>query len=150
MSLRFITSVLSIGAVIATVSAVPAKAGNDEFGRFLGAAATLFIIGSIIEAETRDHRDSKVKVHKPSKPVVTKRAPKPVVTRAPSPLPRKCMVSVNSSNTNNVMTRQCLEKNYRSASRLPNACGVTLRGKYDRPAYSVRCLRKRGYVVAGR
>lgn len=51
MSAKFMTAVLSIGALIATLSvAAPAQAGHDrEFKRFLGAAVGLYILGQALE-----------------------------------------------------------------------------------------------------
>lgn len=160
MSFRFITSVLSAGALIATLSAAPARAENrhDDLGRFLGAAATLFILGSIIENETRDHKAHKPKAtvqkqHKPKtqRPVVTPSKPKVVRTPKRPPLPMNCIIGVSGHYTKGVMTKRCLDRHYRSAARLPGACRVTLRSpRGDRPAYAVRCLRDRGYTLARR
>lgn len=159
MSFRFITSILSAGALIATVSAAPAKAGeHDELGIFLGTAATLFIIGSLI-----DNKDSKATVStrsspqhqvvKPRRatPVVTPNRAKPVVTPRRVPLPRQCLIRVDGGGTKYALAKRCVDRNYHSANRLPGGCKVTLRGaRADRPAYSMNCLRKRGYTVAKR
>lgn len=156
MSVRFITSVLSIGALVSTLSAAPASAGDrDDVGRFLGAAATLFIIGKIIQSETNDGR------HHTAAPVrqrdvvtprrQTPRAHRPVVAPRRADLPRQCLIAVNGGATNYVLGKRCVERNYRSANRLPGACKVTLRGnRADRVAYSLRCLRRDGYQVAAR
>ncbi|MBS0126329.1 hypothetical protein [Thetidibacter halocola] len=153
MSFRFITSVLSVGALIAAVSAAPAKAADaDDVGRFLGAAATLFIIGKIIQSETRDDRREHAHSVSPRREVVTPRhqPPRPEPARR-TQLPRECAIAVDSSSTNWVMGSRCLDRNYRGARRLPQSCLVTLRGsRHDRDAYSMRCLRGHGFEVAWR
>jgi len=187
MSFRFITSVLTIGALVATLSAAPARANGDELGRVIGAAATLFIIGKIVEAETRKkkheqattHHTQKPQAHKPqqhknyahkqhqpapqarahgqvgsayfqSREVATPRHGRQHGAQARAPLPNQCLIPVNSASTRYVMGRRCLERNYQSARPLPQNCLITLRGaRHDRPVYSVRCLRRQGYQVAG-
>lgn len=55
MTVRFMTSILSVGALIAALAAPPAQAGqNDDLKRFLGAAVGLYILGQAIDNNHRD------------------------------------------------------------------------------------------------
>lgn len=152
MSFRFITSILSAGALIATVSAAPAKAGDhDDLGVFLGTAATLFILGSILNDANDDKKKATVSTRSKPRTVVTRPQSQRVVTPKRAPLPQRCKVFVEGGNTHFVLPKKCVDRNYRSAARLPGKCLVTLRGaRFDRPAYSLRCLRNRGYKMAKR
>ena len=163
MSIRFITSILSIGALIATVSAVPAKAADpDDVGKVLAGAATLFILGKIIQQETRDDRQTQkahqVQRYEPRRQVVTPRRQEHNRYRdghggrdRRAALPRQCLIPVSGAGTRYVLGARCLERNYRSAHRLPRSCEVTLEGRrHDRSAYSMRCLRRNGFELASR
>lgn len=155
MSRRFITGILSISALVATLSAAPARAADpDDVARFLGAAATLFIIGKAIESHSRD----KAPARKPGP--VARHADRPVLVdpgyaqRRHEPphrpaLPTSCLREVTGANTRYVMVQACLERSNIATRTLPTACRMEVQGyRHVRSAYSVRCLRQRGYELA--
>ncbi|WP_319825344.1 hypothetical protein [Thalassovita sp.] len=53
MSRKFIASVLATALAITSISAVPAKAGNDDLVKFLAGATALVIIGKALDGKGR-------------------------------------------------------------------------------------------------
>lgn len=152
MSRKFITGVVAISALIATLSASPVRAGDSEdVAKFLGAAATLFIIGKAIQHENKKREKPKVRHVEPLPRLVGPRERDNVrhpQTRKPA-LPRACLREVRGANTKYVMGRRCLERNNIAAHRLPNACKINVQGNRGvRSVYAVRCLRHKGYTLA--
>lgn len=138
MSRSFIAGVLAASLAIAGLSALPARAADaDDVARFVGAAATLFILGKIIESK-RDDKDHAS--------VATKSRP-----RGHAALPGSCLHYVGRGGHRPVLGAHCLKRSYRGYHHLPNACRVSVwyKGR-DRAAYGLRCLNQRGYRVAGR
>ena len=156
MRKSLMTTVLCAALGITSLPA-PAVAGDaDDVARFLGTAATLFILGKAIE-QSRD----KKKDHKAGRAV--RADPLPRVIGRPgahdghhkrlrlAPLPQQCLLRVSGANTKFVMGERCLSRNYASAHPLPRDCRMAVQTERGpRPAYSVRCLRGRGYEVAAR
>lgn len=150
MSRKFIAGLLAVSITIAGFSAAPARAADaDDVARFLGAAATLFILGKAIEQSRRDDAPKAYSHQRKPLPRVVPRKHRKAHRAAP--LPRRCLRNVTGARTKTVMGARCLQRNYKSARPLPASCRLkvsTARG--IRPAYSTRCLRKRGYRVAAR
>ncbi|MBV2359016.1 hypothetical protein KUH32_04445 [Thalassococcus sp. CAU 1522] len=161
MSRRFIAGVLAVAIAITGFSANSARADTnaDDVARFLAAATTLFIIGKVIQDNNNDRDRKKKKVYsthsKNSVPRVHavprgQQGYKGHKAHRGKTLPSACLIRVDSNKTRYVMGRRCLQRNFAGADNLPGACrmDVRLRGEW-RPAYAVRCLRDRGYRVAG-
>ncbi|MDQ2089557.1 hypothetical protein [Marimonas arenosa] len=75
--------------------------------------------------------------------------PRPVPPRVIfSELPNRCSFTVGTSNgTRRFFEKRCLERNYRFAGRLPQACRKTVRlGSRKIEAYGGGCLRERTQV----
>lgn len=158
MSRKFIGVVLAASLAVTGLTAVPAKAQIDTVGEFVGVAATLFILGKAVESHIdrrTDHAGDRT-----VRPVQVQHIPPgynghklpKVVTKTPrvklAPLPSRCRREVTGARTKYVMMKRCLDKRYQSARPLPNKCKLMVyaNGK-PRTAYSLRCLRKRGYEV---
>lgn len=150
MSLKFITGILTVSATIATLSAAPAKAADaDDVARFLGAAATLYIIGKALDGDARAHVSIGTGGY--NTPRIVNRHATPKAHAGERALPRVCLREVKGADTKFVMSRKCLKKNYHNASSLPKACRIDVRNKNKVfNVFSVRCLRGRGYEVARR
>jgi hypothetical protein len=149
MSRKFITGVVAISALVATLSASPARANDhDDIAKFLGAAATLFIIGKAIQHET--HKDKKPKArHVETRPtLVHPNGGRHVQPRKPA-LPSSCLREVRGANTKYVMGGNCLQRNNIAVQSLPRACKIEVQGRQQtRNMYAVRCLRQQGYKMA--
>ncbi|MFY0623022.1 MAG: hypothetical protein JXQ89_15150 [Pelagimonas sp.] len=142
MSARFITGVLIIASTITMLSTaqVQARDRSKEIGTILGAAATLFIIGKIIEDANDDRR--RPQTHRPQ--------PQPDRWAKP-PLPRHCIRWTEGRNERRVMGKGCLKRNYGAVHSLPQQCRTKFRvNGNQRRGYNVRCLRNNGYQVARR
>ncbi|MFP7672124.1 hypothetical protein ACG74X_02080 [Marivita sp. S0852] len=160
MSRKFVAAVLAVSTAIAGFSAAPARAASQEdIARLLAGAATVFIIGKAIEnARNDDRKDKKKKAinRHYSNPKVIEHRPIPkVIPRNPhrydrfAALPRNCVRRIEGGSVRRVVMGRCLQRNYHSARELPRACLMkvaTRRG--TRPAYSLPCLRQRGYTLA--
>ena len=126
-------------ATVLALTAPPAQAVNEEaLGKVLGATVGLVILG-IIADEALSDRDR----DRPRPP------PRPRPQAKPEPLPRWCARRSSVPGTAFVMGQRCLIQTYPDADRLPGACKVSAQYA-GRPygAYSVRCLRHRGFTVA--
>ena len=169
MSRKFIAAVLAVSTAIATFSAAPARALSDEdIAKLLAGAATVFIIGRAIDSSRDKDRDKDrdktykrsdtttySQTYRPFRNIDTYREIPKVVPRNThkhdryAALPRKCVRRVEGGHVKRVVMGRCLERHYHSARALPNRCRMrvsTQRG--IRPAYSLPCLRHRGYTLA--
>lgn len=153
MSTKFITAILTVGALIATLSAAPAQAGNDNLARTIDAAARLYILNQAIENGTvqkvhdrghdqrgRGHgwKDQGWKGHDGKQ-----RWARPA-------LPRHCVRQVGGRHKSwYALSSHCLDRNYPAA--LPRSCETRAwyKGK-ARSVYSIGCLKGRGYDLARR
>ena len=157
MTRKFMGAVVALSVAISGLTATQTRAGDAEnVARILGAAATLFIIGKAIEQNRGKDHKPKVYTHRPADPL-------PRVIGRPgdretghdrfraAPLPAQCLLQVDGGGTRYVMGERCLSRNYASARPLPGDCRMQVQtDRGPRPAYSVRCLRGKGYEVAGR
>ncbi|GAA6209301.1 hypothetical protein NBRC116601_25940 [Cognatishimia sp. WU-CL00825] len=140
MSRKFISSIL-IAAVTVTgisLSAAPAKAGNDDLAKFLFGATALIIIGKAV-SNNRAHATPR---HEPR--VVR---PQPRHRKA---LPSSCLRLHHTWDGRvRMMSNRCLERKYRHVDRLPATCKTRLRTDQGlRKGYKMRCLRQHGYHIA--
>lgn len=158
MSRKFIGLVLATSMTITAIGAAPARAANnDDVAKFIGAAAALFIIGSAIENSRSKKKKAEVRTHTPQHKAIPQVQPRnkqhkklyEATRRAKPPLPSNCLRKVSGAKTKYIMGQRCLNRNYTSARPLPNQCRMNVRGTNGkiRSAYSVRCLRNKGYEV---
>jgi hypothetical protein len=157
MSAKFITAILTAGALVATLSAAPAKAGNEDLKRFIGAPAGLYILGQALEnsqvQEVHDRRHGghhrQWNHHRAPRYYGHHRKGHGKKWHRP-PLPRYCLRRVGGRHQSWLaFSSYCLKRNYPAA--LPRACRdrAWYKGK-SRPVYGIRCLKHRGYRLAGR
>jgi hypothetical protein len=138
--LTLFCAILSLGL---TSVAAPAHAQDhsDALAKFFGAAATLIILGSVLEGSKSDVTVVPRSHHRRG-PVV--------VQAAPRPIPKQCLRRVTGGKTRFAAMRKCLKRaGYKGLNRLPKACRLDIR-THNRLAagYSMRCLRGRGYTAA--
>ena len=151
MSRKFITGVVAIASLVAVLAAAPARADNQDLKRFIGAAATLYLLGQAIE-----HNGGRVTYQQPRGPKYGqghgyghgggnhggKRA-----------LPGQCVRTVWGQNNRkrNVMTNACLNRNGVRVNRLPDMCEQRfwLKGQVM-SGFGVQCLRGNGWKLAHR
>lgn len=142
MSRTFIKSVLIAAVTVTGISlatASPAKAGNDDLAKFLFGATALIIIGKAIS----DNDAKAAPVYRP------KPKPRPRFTKA---LPGKCLRRYHTWDGRvRMMSRNCLNNNYRFAHRLPDNCRTRVRTDNGvRRGFQMRCLRNNGFYIANR
>ncbi len=152
MSRKFITSIL-IAAVTVTgfsLSAAPAKAGNEDIAKLLFGAATLVIIGKAISdnnnsGHTTTRRDSVPTYHVTPKPTT-----KPKPHRNRKALPASCLRQHYTNNGRvRMMSNHCLSQKGTHVSRLPESCKIRVRtDRGTQRGYQMRCLRNNGYTLA--
>ncbi|CUH82599.1 hypothetical protein [Tropicibacter naphthalenivorans] len=151
MSKKFITGVIAIASLIATLSAAPARADNKDLQAFVGTAVTLFMLQQMLEnndrVKVRRYEPQRYQNAAPNKPRHYDGGNRRAL------LPAQCEKTVWGQNNKkrNVMTRSCLNNNFRAAKRLPDMCETRfwLNGKV-RNGYNVSCLKGNGYTVARR
>ncbi len=144
MSRKFITSIL-IAAVTVTgisLSAAPAKAGNDDLAKILFGATALIIIGKAIESNNKAEAASRHKQKvTPPRPSIRRKA-----------LPARCLrVHDTWDGRVRMLGQRCLEKRYTHVNQLPRQCKTRVR-TYDGPrqGYQMRCLRNKGFYLASK
>ncbi|WP_296938317.1 hypothetical protein [uncultured Marivita sp.] len=167
MSRKFIAAVLAVSTTIAAVSAVPARAASEEdIAKILAGAATIFIMGKAIQNSRDDDKKDKKKevrhlapdyrpkhhtnpntyVHDRPIPKVIPRHDKP---RNRDILPRACVRRVEGGHVRRVAMGRCLERNNIETRSLPKACRIKVETRHGvKRAYSLPCLRHRGYTLA--
>lgn len=152
MSRKFIASIL-IAAVTVTglsLSAAPAKAGNDDLAKLLFGATALVIIGKAVSdrnrhsaapAETTRHDDYRRE---------EERRKRREARRNFRQLPASCLRQHRTRDGRvRMMSTYCLERNYNHVSRLPHDCKIRVRtSDGPRRGYQMRCLRDRGFKLA--
>lgn len=151
--LKFITSILSMGALVAAMAAVaPAEAGNrDTVGVVVGTAATLLILNELAKqngnATIQVHdRHGGGGYHPRHDRWQQDRRGHGRYDRGPEPLPRECLIDTRRGL---VMGERCLDRNY--GASLPGACRTDFWFKgHRRDGYSYGCLRGRGYELSRR
>ena len=142
----FISAVAGISFVIAGFSAAPARAGDEDVARALAAILGIAIIGAAINDARKDNDAKPVVRHYPR----PRPLPKQVNRRV---LPENCFRAYSDTRGGRVaaFSPHCLNQRYAYASNLPRTClrqAFTPRGW--RNVYGAKCLRNKGYRVAGR
>lgn len=163
MSRRFITAVLTAATLITASVAAPAQAADDELAAFVGLAAGLMLLGTVLDrAEVTVGRSAPRHVAPPPRahfqaPAARAHRPAPPVRegrpghRAAGVLPARCLRESPVAGTRAVMGRPCLRQAGIAPQSLPRACILRAYvGDRIRSGYSVRCLRQNGYRVSGR
>ncbi len=154
MSAKFITAILMIAATITTFAAAPVRADSDDVKRVLRTAAGLYIAGRLIQEF--QNNGGKIEVHGSHRHKYYRynqhgyRYGHKPRQYGRAPLPRHCVVQVNSRYTKYALGSMCLRHNYRAAHKLPKSCSMKLGRHTNRWGYSLRCLRNKGYRLAGR
>lgn len=160
MSRKFISSIL-VAAITVTgisLSAAPAKAGNEDLAKLLFGAGALIIIGKAISSNNNQAQAAtRTETYKPKvyhqKP---KAVHKPKVQHKPKPkrnikaLPSSCLRQYNSWDGRvRMLGKHCLNRKYKHVNRLPQACKVQVHtNKGLHRGYQMRCLRNKGFVLA--
>ncbi len=146
--------IAGLTALSLTLFSAPAPASaltEDDVGKLIGGALTLFVLGKIIEDAGDDKSDKKrARVHKPHKPHHG-HAHKPKKPRF-APLPAHCIrINDSHSGPRRYFPQRCLSKHYPSYTKLPESCSIYVKAPHGlRKAYGARCLRERGIQVAHR
>ena len=146
MTRTITASVLALSIAMTSLTASPAAAGNNnDVGRLLAGAITLFIIGKAIE----DSRRPRASVNRaPNKPVTY---PTTNPQRVNKRLPEQCFFRVRSPNgPRGVYGKICLSETLRRANRLPQNCRETVRVRNGlrSEVFGAQCLRNHGYRTA--
>lgn len=177
MSRNLIATILAAALAITSVSANPARAvETKDIVAILGAAATLYVIGSAIQNAQNNDSKPGAKLIVPGHGYTVpysghdfrndrgrqgkwgrhdnrghgKKGKQKQWSRHLAPLPVRCHIGDSGAKGAAFVTR-CLKQNYKQADRLPEVCRTMIRtdnGK--RNAYKARCLRKFGYQTARR
>lgn len=147
MSRKFITSIL-IAAVAVTgfsLSAAPAKAGNEDLAKFLFGATALVIIGKAIS----DNNNGAQAATRHDVPTYHAK-PKPKPRKNHKALPASCLRQHYTNNGRvRMMSNHCLNQNYRHVNRLPESCKIRVRTERGtQRGYQMRCLRNNGFSLA--
>ncbi len=157
MTRKFITTIVAAAIAVTGFTATPAAAGNDNFEKLMLGAGTLLIIGSALE-----HHNSGTKViiqddyahgyghdRTPHKKKKKKR-------RFSKALPGYCLKHFETRRGHvRMFGARCLKRNYRFAHKLPEHCKIKIKTwrhgeRVKRVGYQARCLRHKGYYIAGR
>lgn len=127
-----VTASLALGGVPAT----PAQAGNDDLAKALFGIAAIAIIGTAIH-NNRVNAQPAPQVHN---------HPAQIPARARA-LPASCLMEVETRRrTVNLMSSNCLSRNYRYAYLLPDHCEVEVRTRrHTQYGFDPRCLHEAGF-----
>ena len=148
---KFAAGLVALSLAISGVSAVPARASDQDVARIIGGLATLFIVGKAIE-----HSKSKSKRTSTEKRTIDDSGthPRRDVDRFGRTnafeIPNACVVSVRGRHERiqTVAMESCVMRERRSAVPLPRACETRVNTKRGRmEAYDVGCLNNFGYRV---
>ncbi|MFA3919747.1 hypothetical protein [Ruegeria hyattellae] len=151
MHRRFIALIVSLAIAITAISAAPARA--DDTAKVLGGLAALTILGVVLHRNNKKKKRDRAKVtqsYVPQAPQIHSVRPLPPKV-AKYDLPRRCLKPVRGYPANApLMKRKCLKRHYHHAKSLPQQCQITYwNGERTRNAYEPRCLRRKGYRIAG-
>ena len=179
MSRKFIATILAVTLAVTAFASKPAQAASEEdIAKIIAGAATIFIIGKAIQgSRDNDHDDKKSKRyvykdrdggdrykdkndHRNRGRVIIQNHGRNdrgrdghwSYSNRATPLPQACQVTARTrSGYETLFGARCLDRNYRSARRLPSECLRDVRSfRGERQAYSGSCLRSRGYSTARR
>ena len=146
MSRKFIATIVAAAITVTGISAVPARAADqDDVAKLLFGAAAIYMISRVVKDDKR-HVGTTVPVTRP-RPVEPRPLPRRV--RRFDPIPTKCLKHHETRNgVVRMIGQSCLQKRYRHVSYLPQKCHFKVR-TYDgkRAGYKPGCLRKNGFVL---
>ena len=161
--LTFITSILTLGAFIATLAvAAPAQAASDKTKAVLGAAATLWLVHEMnrkgvfdgmnwqtsrdgAHSRSRDHGAD----HRQGHGGRDWRHGGGRKTAPQANLPRRCLQDTRRQGL--VMDARCLRRQEVRLRALPQRCGTQYRARGAwRHGFDYACLRKFGHRLARR
>ncbi len=157
---RFTKVIIATATAVALASslAAPVRAGDDT-AKILAGIIGVAILGAVIS--DLDDNDRHRRAH--PRPLVppTRSGHGYHVQPTPRPLPpqvqrymlpSKCVRAGNIHGGNALLGRGCLRKNFVHAEALPGSCGVKYwnQKRSDvRRGYSLNCLQRHGYQMAG-
>ena len=158
---QFIATIAALAIAITGISAVPARAGDNDVAAAIAVLLGLAVVGTAIN---KRNDDKKARQHVyTSKPNVTPRQFKPRKSYiAPRPLPRqvnrkllpqRCLQNLRNAKGRTIQAfgQRCLNRHYEFSNSLPQQCGRRVWN--DRGAaygFAARCLNKHGYQLARR
>lgn len=148
---KFAAGLVALSLAISGVSAVPARAGDQDVARIIGGLATLFIVGKAIEnSKSRSQKTSTEKRTVDDSGTHPRRDVGRFDRNNVFEIPNACVVSVRGKyeRIQTVAMEACVMRERRSAVPLPRACETKVRTKRGRmEAYDVGCLNNFGYRV---
>ncbi|WP_299349500.1 hypothetical protein [uncultured Shimia sp.] len=150
MSRKFIATIVATAIAVTGIASAPARADSDDIAKLLFGAAAIYAISRAV-------KDDKSRVSTTSRdyPPYARRPdlkPRPLPDRARrfAPIPANCLkYHETNRGTVRMIGQRCVNRNYRHAHRLPEACHFktkTYNGK--RQGYRPKCLRKHGFRLA--
>ncbi|MYM55511.1 hypothetical protein [Thalassovita mangrovi] len=159
MSRKFIATVLAASLAVTSISAAPARAGEDDLVKLLAGATALFIIGKAINDKPARAAAPQSRNYDYTRPEYTR--PYDGDRRHEyqhrqrhaynAPLPGYCRSSVwTDQGRQRFLDGRCLRQNYSQARDLPQQCRITV-GKgadHKRRGYSIPCLKRNGFEIA--
>ncbi|MEO0569436.1 MAG: hypothetical protein AAF066_17010 [Pseudomonadota bacterium] len=179
MSHRKLISIVAASALaVTTMTSTPARADNDDFGKFVAGAAALAIIGIALSQKSKKSKDYNYvsrshsnhgyhSGHNRSKTISGKLKhgyghnsrgyshhgkSKGYGYRFSKALPARCRTTIYTKyGDRRGYRRGCLHKNYAHFNALPHKCAIsghTYNGARS-IVYERRCIRRHGYFTAG-
>lgn len=151
MTKGMIATVLAAALAFTSLPTAPARA-DDDLGKILAAGTVLFIIGKAIESENRKSSRKKEVHHHHYKPKHKKKNKVHHRPHRSTRLPGYCLTRVNGwEGSRKILSGRCMRRNYDYVDSLPRKCRRQVE-TYEgvRRGWGPGCLRKRGYVIAGR
>ena len=152
MPKRLIATVLAGALALTGLPTAPARA-DDEIGKLLAAGTFLFILGKAIESGSKKSSRKKDVPHHHYKSAPKKKKKKAQGRSHRSKrLPGYCLTRVRGwDGPRRLMSGRCLRRNYDYVDSLPRKCRRRIDTRAGvRRGWGPRCLRKQGYVIAGR
>ncbi|MDU9005128.1 hypothetical protein [Sedimentitalea todarodis] len=152
MHRKFIALIVSTAICITSLSAMPARADDNDTARALAGFAALAILGLAIH-RARDKDDAPTVSHVAPPPINHSVRPRPLPQRAARyNLPGKCLRNHKlHGGPSRLLGLQCLQSNYRYTAQLPQACRLRFDGgNFSRTGYEPLCLRERGYRIVNK
>ncbi|MCA0993890.1 hypothetical protein [Alloyangia pacifica] len=169
MSRKFIAAILAGSLLVTGFSAAPSRAADaKDVAKVLGTAAVVYMIGRAVSEARADARDDDSKLRYKEQAQFRGADPSPYLprpyrfeqtkndrhspgakTQGKGVLPGACTREVRGER-GEVMLRSCLRSAAVRTDALPDRCRSKVRVGNDRErAFSVQCLEKAGWRVAG-
>lgn len=154
MTHRSLIAIIVAGAMAVTgMSGTPARAGNDDIGKWIAGAVALGIIGAVIaEDRKRDRRRDQIVTRNNAKTHVHRHnshGKHHAKTDRRRVLPASCAFRLRTQRGEyHGFGQRCLLRNYAHFNALPHQCAHRPKGGQGRVVYGRDCLRNHGYRVA--